>query len=101
MMTRDQIELMGKNIQGATGSWETEVSKLLKHADEQWQRIEQQAQEIERLERAYTQTVAKRDITIQTLREALEHARFTGHRFNVSDCSGCREAQRVLEETKR
>lgn len=93
----------------------TKTNVYLGETIEKWEKIcqgytveiEQKAKEIERLERAYTQTVAKRDIIINTLREALAEIldlskpayekaldpfRWIGATREI--------AQRVLEETK-
>lgn len=45
MMTREQIELLCRNIQACTGDWKPEGSILLKHDAEQRQIIDEQVEE--------------------------------------------------------
>lgn len=51
-MTRDQIELLCRNIQASTGDWNPEESILLRHDAAQRLEIEQQAQQIATLREA-------------------------------------------------
>lgn len=44
-MTREQIELLCRNIQASTGDWKPEESILLKHDTEQRQIIDEQVEE--------------------------------------------------------
>lgn len=112
-MTRDQIELLCRNIQASTGDWKPEESILLKHDAEQRQVIEQFRKELELLkaddaerctlirdieeeERRKDAVIEQRAQQIATLREALEGMLFIfGHHEGYAQVKA---AQQALKE---